>query len=230
MNILKPNKSGFGYLIESDAGFISPTDERNVKSLNESNLFENDDKKIIKSPLKLIAVLQKYGIKNKNGRVYPENILKKEVTNYEKLIQTGSSVGEAEHPESSIINSSRVSHKITKVWWEGQTLLGEVEIIMTPGYVNYGIISSEGDNIANLLRNQVRVGVSSRGVGSVQEINGILLVQEDFEIICWDIVLNPSTPGSWMFNKKHEADLFIESKKEETKPLLIDGLNNFLMN
>lgn len=228
MNILESHKSGHGLLIERDAGFISPHDERNQPFINEVKKLEAGGK-IMPDPLTLFVVLQKYGVKNKNGRIYPEHILRQQAIAYEDVIKSGSAIGEAEHPESTIINTSRVSHRITKIWWEGKTLVGEIKIIMSPGFINQGIISNEGDNIANLIRDGVRVGVSSRGVGSVQDVGGVLVVQDDFDLICWDIVLNPSTPGSWMFTKKEEAGMFMESE-EKQKPLLLSNLDDFLLN
>lgn len=134
----------------------------------------------------------------------------------------------SDHPETSVISNSRVSHEIKKIWWEGATLVGEIEIIMSPGFINQGIISCEGDNIANLLRKGIRIGVSSRGVGSLEEIGGKLLVQEDFEIICWDIVTSPSTPGSYMFSNKSDSQQFMESEIKN-KSLLLDDLDLFLL-
>jgi hypothetical protein len=99
---------------------------------------------------------------------------------------------------------------------------------MSPGFVNQGIISCEGDRVANMLRRGIRVGVSSRGVGSLEERGEELIVQEDFELICWDIVTTPSTPGSYLFSKRADAQPFMESELK-TKKLLIDDLNEFLL-
>jgi hypothetical protein len=161
----KPNVKGL--LIEQDAGFIEPTDKRNEQFISEINKIGTKDV-VIAEPLKLFVVLQKYGVKNKNGRIYPEKILKREAENYNKLIQQRSALGESDHPDSTIISNSRVSHEITKIWWEGKTLVGEIEILMSPGFINYGIISCEGDNVANFIRKGIRVGVSSRGVGTLE--------------------------------------------------------------
>lgn len=226
--VIRGGKTGTGLLIEGDAGFIEPTDIRNKPFLSEINKVGSASA-IMVEPLILFVVLQKYGIENRNGRIYPEHILKREAINYEELIRNRSAIGESDHPESSVISNSRVSHEIKKIWWEGHTLVGEIEIIMSPGFINQGIISCEGDQIANMLRKGIRVGVSSRGVGSLEEIGGKLLVQDDFELICWDIVTSPSTPGSYMFNKKADAQPFMESVKK-TGNLLIDDLNNFLLN
>lgn len=223
----KAGKGKFGLLTEQDAGFIEPSDIRNKKFVNEANQI-GQKTTIMIEPLVLFVVLQKFGVKNKNGRIYPEHILRREADRYQQVINERSAIGESDHPESSIISNDRVSHEIKKIWWEGKTLVGEMEIIMSPGFVNQGIISCEGDRIANMLRRGIRVGVSSRGVGSLDEIKGDLVVQEDFELICWDIVTSPSTPGSYMFNNTSEAKPFMESeiKKEN---LLIDKLDKFLL-
>ena len=98
---------------------------------------------------------------------------------------------------------------------------------MSPGFVNLGIISCKGDMIANLLRKGIMIGVSSRGVGTLKTENGKNMVQDDFELICWDIVTSPSTPGSWIFRNEEEAKPFVESE-EKDKPLIIDDLDSFL--
>lgn len=225
---LQAGKTGFGILIESDAGYIDPKEHRNQPFINEvQNLAEGKAMKIAE-PLILYVVLQKFGVENRNGRIYPEHVLKRENDKYQQLIRENRALGESDHPESSIISNSRISHNILETWWEGKTLMGKMEIIMSPGFINQGIISCEGDLIANLLRKGIKIGVSSRGVGSLQEINGKNIVQDDFELICWDIVTSPSTPGSWMFNKHEEAKPFVESvQKKQNK--LNDKLDNFLL-
>lgn len=216
-------------MIEQGCGYIDPTDERNKVFLNEAINFGDQERKLeIVEPLRLFVVLQKYDVLNKNGRIYPKRVLIAQAKEYQKLIDTGSSLGEAEHPDSTIINSSRVALGIKKIWFEGQTMVGECEIIMSPGFIKHGIISCEGDNIANLLRLGYRVGVSSRGIGSVIERDGTLIVQDDFELICWDVVLNPSTPGSYLFNNKEEAQPFMESV-ENKETLLENSLRDFLL-
>ena len=103
-------------------------------------------------------------------------------------------MGEADHPESSIVAISRVSHNVVELWWEGNVLMGKLEILMSPGFVNQGIISCEGDQVANLLRKGLKIGVSSRGVGSLKKENGENIVQDDFELICWDVVTSHQLP------------------------------------
>ena len=229
IKILKAGQKGYGYLIEHDAGYVDPKDERNQPFINEmKNLSKG--KPIMEEPLVLYVVLQKYGTKNRNGRIYPEPILRREADKYSKeLVATKSAMGELDHPESSIISGGNVAHNITQIWWEGQTLMGKIEFNTSLGFINMGICSTAGDQVANLLRKGWRVGVSSRGVGSLEEDReGNLIVQDDFEIICWDVVLTPSTPGSYVFNSRQEAAPFMESK-ENNKTLLTDKLNKFLL-
>jgi hypothetical protein len=113
---------------------------------------------------------------------------------------------------SSVIDADRVSHRITKTWWEGRTLMGEMEIDTTPGYHKLGIISSVGDKVVNMARKGWTVGISSRGVGSLKQEDGKNVVQDDFELICWDIVTSPSTPGSWISTDSGDLKTFTESQ------------------
>lgn len=216
-------------LIEND-GYIDLNHNTNKTFINEMNTsFDNGDKLKIVEPLRLVAILQKYDIVNKNGRIYPKDVLIRQVEAYQKLIDANLSMGEAEHPDDLVINSGRVAHGIRKVWFEGQTLMGEVELILSPGFVKSGIISCEGDRIANIMRNGWRVGVSSRGVGSVEERNGVLIVQDDFELTCWDIVINPSTPGAYIFPNEVEKTPFLEQKTQTSEPLTEQALKKFLI-
>lgn len=229
LKYIKSGQKGSGILIETDSGYIDPNDLRNKPFISEiSKLTEGAGNKVMVEPLVLFVILQKYDVVNKNGRIYPKHVLMREATNYQKLIDSRTATGESDHPESSIISNDRISHEIKKIWWEGHTLVGEIEIIMSPGFINLGIISCEGDRIANYLRKGIRVGVSSRGVGSLDEINGKLIVQDDFELICWDIVTSPSTPGAYMFSNAAEAQPFMESENKN-KTLLTDKLNKFLL-
>ena len=214
-------------LVEQDAGFISPNDDRNKQFINEVNAFGKSDQ-IMVEPLVLYVVLQKWGVRNRNGRIYPKEILERENNNYQQLIKEKRAIGELDHPESSLIAGDRVSHNITQTWWEGKTLMGKMQILMSPGFTKYGIVSTKGDEVANLIRNGIMIGVSSRGVGSLKEINGDNIVQDDFEIICWDIVTAPSTPGSWMFKEKEQAKPFMESVGKKTN-IMVDKINKFLL-
>jgi hypothetical protein len=228
LKILRAGQNGTGILIEQDAGFINTEDKRNKSILQEMDTKLETGKGIITDPLILYVVLQKWGVKNRNGRIYPEPILKQQTEEYQQLIKEGRAWGELDHPETSIVAADRVSHRILETWWDGKTLMGKMEIIMSPAFVNQGIVCTMGDYAANLIRKGGMVGVSSRGVGSLQEIAGDSIVQDDFELICWDIVTSPSTPGSWMFKNQEEAQPFMESDKKK-KNLLGDKLDKFLI-
>ena len=231
IKVLKQGQTGFGYLIEHDAGFISPDEPRNQPFINEIKKLETG-KLVIAEPLVVYVILQKFGVLNRNGRVYPESILKKQNEIYQNAIRERSAVGELDHPESSIIAGDRISHNIIETWWENHTLMGKMEILMTPGFINYGIVSTKGDEVANLLRNRIKIGVSSRGVGSLKEgKNGEQIVQDDFEIICWDVVTAPSTPNAWIFRDVNDAKPYVEGvsvKQGVLKESLTDKLDNFL--
>jgi len=228
LKVLKRGDSGWGVIIEHDAGYISPQEDRNQPFINEIKKLDLGNRVTIIEPLIVFVVLQKYGILNRNGRVYPEEILKKQNLAYQKAIRERNAVGELDHPESSIIAGDRISHNIVETWWEGHTLMGKMEILMTPGFINYGIVSTKGDEVANLLRNRIKIGVSSRGVGSLKEgKGGEQIVQDDFEIICWDVVTAPSTPDAWIFKSHEEAKPYVENK-EIKKPLLKENLNDNL--
>lgn len=372
-------------LIEYDAGYISPNDDRNNPFINEMKKLDGPSKFNLNESLIVYVVLQKWGVKNRNGRIYPKHILERENDKYQELIRERRAIGECvpagteiftkngwvdikdvkvndeiftlnvetnqieiqsvfntidkpynddlvhiynnttldmkltknhkmilwdenlnsfeitaidfynkiinndldllksyfksydnsnenitsilidtnikvelvnhndnvycvsvpnktwlmrynnktawthncDHPESSIIAADRISHNIIETWWENKTLMGKMEILMSPGFINYGIVSTKGDEVANLLRNNIMIGVSSRGVGSLREVNGEQVVQDDFEIICWDVVTAPSTPGAWMFNDKAQAKPFTESV--DKKNILDDGLDRFLI-
>jgi len=228
LKVLKRHETGTGVLIEHDAGFISPDEPRNQPFINEIKKLDTGSKMTIVEPLIVYVVLQKYGILNRNGRVYPESILKQQDRLYQQAIKERRAVGELDHPESSVIAGDRISHNIVETWWEGHTLMGKMEILMTPGYINYGIVSTKGDEVANLLRNRIKIGVSSRGVGSLKEgKNGEQIVQDDFEIICWDVVTAPSTPDAWIGRSSEEIRPYVENVQKK-KPLIEGGLNDKL--
>ena len=226
--VLKRGETGWGGLIEHDAGYINPDEPRNQSFINEIKKIDSGNKLTIVEPLIVYVVLQKYDVLNRNGRIYPEPILKKQNQIYQEAIRERRAVGELDHPESSIIAGDRISHNIIETWWEGKTLMGKMEILMSPGYINLGIVSTKGDEVANLLRNRIKIGVSSRGVGSLKEgKNGEQIVQDDFEIICWDVVTAPSTPDAWIFKNHDETRPYVENTKIK-KPLINENLKNSL--
>lgn len=189
-------------LIEHDAGYVHS--DLNPQFLNERFELKPNE------PVLINCILQKWGVKNKNGRIYPKDVLIPQVIEYQKLIDNNSAVSEADHPDSSIISLHNISHMITKMWWGKNefenVLYGQLRIVVTRGYINYGVVSVIGDKIILYLENGIKLGISSRGVGSLKEINGENLVQSDFELISFDLVSTPSTPGAYLFpNQKGDT-------------------------
>jgi len=211
MKILGPNDTGKGILIEYDAGSISPDDKRNAEVIKESYGQLEHSK-----PFVFYATLQKYDTPNRNGRTYPEKILKREVEKYKQNIEKGLSISELNHPESSLIDLDRVSHLITDVWWEGNTLMGKIKLLTSPGFHERGVVSCPGDQAANLMRQGVTMGISSRGVGSLVNKGEKNEVQDDFELICFDLVSAPSTPGAYLFLNPEDRTKYDEKLDEET--------------
>ena len=168
-------------------------------------------------PFEFYAVLQKYNTPNRNGRIYPEKILKRESDNYKKMIQKGTSLSELNHPESSLIDLDRVAHIITDIWWDKNILMGKLKLLTSPGFHESGIVSTKGDIAANLMRQGVTMGVSSRGVGSLKKVGERNEVQDDFELICFDLVSSPSTPGAYLFNDLNDRHKYEENLEEEKK-------------
>jgi hypothetical protein len=157
--------------------------------LIETNLFEGKIQEDASGRTLVKGVLQRAGAENQNGRVYPRNILDREVKKYQQLIQERRALGELDHPESTVINLKNVSHNIKEVHWEGDDVVGTVEILPTPS----------GNILKELLRAGILLGISSRGMGSTEPLSGNRVqVKEDFELLCWDFVSNPSTHGAFM--------------------------------
>jgi hypothetical protein len=138
----------------------------------------------------VIGIMQRAGAKNQNGRIYKREILEDQVREYiEKFVKVGNAYGELDHPESPIVSLKNASHVVKDLWWEGDDLMGKVELLNTPS----------GNIVKEILRGGHTIGISSRGTGSVQQTNeGTLMVQPDFELVCWDFVSNPSTQGAFM--------------------------------
>tara|TARA_Y100000593_G_scaffold9687_1_gene17591 strand:+ start:603 stop:1217 length:615 start_codon:yes stop_codon:yes gene_type:complete len=153
------------------------------RQLAEQSIKEN-------KPLTVKGVIQRAEAKNQNGRVYPEHILRREIEKYiSGPVKEKRALGELDHPESSVINLQNVSHNVTKVKMVGDDVYGEVEILPTPA----------GKILQALFASGITVGISSRGMGSVQEgANGTVEVQDDFELLCFDFVSTPSTHGAYM--------------------------------
>jgi hypothetical protein len=161
----------------------------NKNLLIETHLFEAKVQEESNGTLLVKGILQRAGAPNQNKRRYPKEILEREVKKYQQLIKERRALGELDHPESPIINLKNVSHNIREVWWDGDDVVGVVEILSTPA----------GNILRELIKNNIRLGISSRGLGTVKEMHdGTVLVQEDFELVGWDFVSNPSTYGAFM--------------------------------
>jgi hypothetical protein len=219
LRILEANEIGHGILIESDAGWINPKDQLNV------NLIQENKKLDYKNPFEFYAVLQKHDVPNRNGRTYPEKILRREAERYKQIIEKGLSTSELNHPESSLIDLDRVAHLITEIWWDDNILMGKLLLLTSPGFHQSGVVSTKGDVAANLMRQGVSLGISSRGVGSLKKVGEKNEVQDDFELICFDLVSSPSTPGAYLFSNKEDRHKYDEKLEEEKK---IDPSNNIL--
>ena len=139
MKILGPKETGTGILIEYDAGHISP--EENKKILKEARDLD------FTQDLVLFAVLQKYDTPNKNGRIYPESLLRRENDKYQIMIKKGTALNELNHPSSSLIDLDRVSHSIIESWWDGRMLMGKIKLFTSPGWKKMGIVSRSGKSI-----------------------------------------------------------------------------------
>jgi hypothetical protein len=134
------------------------------------------------------GILATAEVKNGNGRYYAKDLWEREINKYADSVRENRALGELDHPESSIINLKNVSHNISEIWWDGDNVMGKIEILPTPS----------GNILKALLSSGINIGVSSRGMGSLQEEKGLLVVQPDFDLLCWDFVSTPSNPGSYM--------------------------------
>ena len=223
---IKKGESGTGLLIEHD-GYISMDCGDNRKLFEDINSSNNDD---FHCPRHFIvsAVFQKYGVENANGRIYPEHVLKKEVQRYMDKINEKRAIGELNHPSESVIDLSRVAMNIIELHWEGRTLVGKLELLTSPGFRKYGIISCQADQAANLLLSGIKIGVSSRGLGTVTNKMGVLYVSDDYEIVCWDIVGDPSTPNAWITPEDNIPQQYLENKETDNeKSKLFENLDKF---
>ena len=145
----------------------------------------------------LTGVMQRADAQNGNGRVYPRGILEREVENYKKIVKERRALGELDHPEDSVVNLKNASHMVTDVWWDGDDVLGKVQILNTPS----------GQVLKELVNAGVKLGISSRGLGSVSEQMGKTIVEDDFQLICFDFVSEPSTSGAFMMTEGKDANL-----------------------
>ena len=153
------------------------------------------EQKAMGKPMMMKGILQKAETLNQNGRVYPKIILEREIRNYQKFIKENRALGELDHPDSSVVELKNSSHIIREAHIEGNIVYGTVEILNTPS----------GKILQSLVESGVTLGISSRGVGSTNSEGNMQIVQDDFQLICWDFVSEPSTPGAFMMKEGKEV-------------------------
>lgn len=218
---IKSGKTGFGLLVEND-GYISMNEGKNKDLFESHKLNESIDGEFhCPYPFIVSAVFQKYGIKNANGRIYPEEVLKKEVEKYQQAIAERRAYGECNHPDSTAIDVGRICLNIIELHWEGRTLVGQMEIPVTEAFRRTGAITCLADQVAHFLLSGLKLGVSSRGIGNVEQKYGTTIVT-DYELICWDLVSQPSTSNAWIGMTHDDLKPYVESENKDKSKLLKD--------
>jgi len=154
-------------------------------------LTEAEKRQVMEGGMYLVGRVQTADVKNGNGRKYPMNVLKREIQNYMNVVRDNRACGELDHPDDSVINLKNVSHMITDMWWKGKDVMGKIKVLDTPS----------GRILRDLVNSGVKIGISSRGLGSVREQLGETIVEDDFQLICFDIVSEPSTPNAYVYPK-----------------------------
>lgn len=229
MNVIteiKKGQVGTGLLIEND-GYVSLNTEANRPIMEAINAGGASSRRVLPNPFVVSAVFQKFGIENANGRIYPENVLKREVEKYQVAIKERRAYGELNHPESSAIDLSRIALNIIELHWEGHTLVGKMEIPISDGFRDHGGVYTCADILAQWLLSGLKVGVSSRGLGSVTQQMGSLLVGDDYEIVAWDAVAQPSTPNAWIEEDPNNLRPYVESEIKTGAMLKEDKFSEF---
>ena len=168
----------------------------------------------------LIGVCQKAGVKNGNGRIYRKETLQREVEAYQKSIRERRALGELDHPDDSVVNLKNTSHLATKMWWDGDSVMAKFEVLDTPS----------GRILKDLLKAGVKLGISSRGLGTVKESNGQTIVEDDFQLICFDMVSEPSTPGAYLRKQSGNVDAALSVYLNESNNILTkeQKINNII--
>jgi len=181
------------------------------------DLLTEDEKRYVSDGgMILSGIMQKADHVNGNGRVYPHKVLMKEIKNYSKLVKERRALGELDHPEDSVINLRNASHLVTDIWMEGKDVKGKIKVLDTPS----------GKVLQELVRAEVNVGISSRGMGSVTESNGQTMVEDDFQLICFDMVSEPSTPGAFMMKEAKDYKNEVFTKADRINRLLNEVLDD----
>ena len=188
--------------------------EVSPRQITES-LAENNGKLIVR------GVLQRAEAKNQNERVYPKEVLMREAKKYNTLIKERRALGELDHPESSVVNLNNVSHNVLEMSWNGNDLVGKVEVLPTPS----------GNILKSLFQSGIKLGISSRGMGSVKEVmreaGNTLEVQPDFELVAFDFVSNPSTHGAFLSPVNESVNKVISKKYEKVENIISKIIREF---
>ena len=180
------------------------------------DLLTEDEKRFVSNGgMMLSGKLQEADVQNGNGRVYPYKVLTREVQNYKKLVKENRALGELDHPDDSV-NLKNASHMVTDIWMEDKAVMGKVKVLNTPS----------GQVLKSLVESGVKLGISSRGMGSVSEGAGKVVVQEDFQLICFDFVSEPSTPNAFMMREAKEFNNRVFTKADRINRLLNEVLKD----
>tara|TARA_R110000772_G_scaffold200280_1_gene310806 strand:+ start:246 stop:854 length:609 start_codon:yes stop_codon:yes gene_type:complete len=177
------------------------------KSLSERNISEAGN------PL-VEGILATAEVKNGNGRYYSKELWDREIDKYKVLVEENRAMGELDHPDDTIINLKNVSHNIKDVWWDGDNVMGKIEILPTPA----------GNILKALVESGITVGVSSRGMGSLKPMGEVQEVQDDFELLCWDFVSTPSNPDSFMHLVKEGIEIPKSNKYKKLNSIITEIL------
>ncbi len=181
------------------------------------DLLTEDEKRFVAGGgMMLTGKLQEADVQNGNGRVYPHKVLMREVENYKKLVKEKRALGELDHPDDSVINLKNASHMVTDIWMEDKAVMGKVKVLNTDA----------GKTLRALVEDGVKLGISSRGMGPVSEGAGKVIVQEDFQLICFDFVSEPSTPNAFMMREAKEFNNKVFTKADRINRLLNEVLKN----
>ena len=181
------------------------------------DLLTEDEKRFVSDGgMILSGIMQMTETQNGNGRVYQHQTMVREVKNYQKLIKENRALGELDHPDDSVINLKNASHMVTAMWMEGKNVMGKIKVLETPS----------GKILKELVNGGVTVGVSSRGMGSVTEANGKTIVEDDFQLICFDMVSEPSTPGAFMMKEAKDYQNKVFTKADRINRLLNEVLED----
>ena len=170
-------------------------------------LTEEEKTKLTTGTVYLTGIMQRANAQNGNGRVYKKDVLQREVENYHKLVSERRALGELDHPDDSVVNLKNVSNLVTRIWWEQDDVMGTIEVLDTPS----------GQVLKSLVQAGCKLGISSRGMGSVKEEKGQTIVEDDFLLICFDIVSDPSTKDAWMLPQTVNENRIINNFTKEDK-------------